>query len=158
MFAKLYLTLLAFSAVVIAQDQPSYIRNSASAKVLDVDGGSRQPGANVILWDRKPSGSDNQLWSYGNRYLVNKNSGLVLEAPLADGGLQPGTPVQQAVKRNGASNQLWIYDRQYRLVSAYDSSLCVWGLDGNVQDPGTKAVVDICIDGEVTQEWMLDTP
>ncbi|KAF9444567.1 carbohydrate-binding module family 13 protein [Macrolepiota fuliginosa MF-IS2] len=132
-----------------------FVRNVASAKVLDVYGNSTQPGANVIVWDRKSSGIDNQLWTYEGEYLINKNSGLVLEAPLVNGKIVPGTPLIQARQTRGA-NQLWVYDKQYRLVSVCDRNLCIWGQNGNVTDPGTKAVVDIAIDGEVSQEWMLD--
>jgi len=39
-------------------------------KVLDIEGGSTQPGAKVVMYDQKePSGADNQLWfedRYGN--------------------------------------------------------------------------------------------
>ncbi len=40
-----------------------------------------QPDANVILFPRKHTGFDNQLWEYDIGFLVNKGSGLVLEVP-----------------------------------------------------------------------------
>lgn len=137
-----------------------FIRNVNSAKVLDVEGGSTAEGASIILWNRDSVGYDNQLWEFDDGYLVNKKSGLCLEAPLTDGQIRPGTPLVQSTRREppNNSNQRWTYDSQYRLVSAGDRNLVLWGQNGDVQDPGTKAVVDFGNDNDSTQEWTFDQP
>ena len=39
-----------------------FIRSQLSGLVLDIRGGSTEPGAQVIMWSRKDDPSDNQLW------------------------------------------------------------------------------------------------
>ena len=38
------------------------IRSRLNGLVLDVEGGNRNPGARVIMWNQKPGDCDNQLW------------------------------------------------------------------------------------------------
>ncbi|KAF5353436.1 hypothetical protein D9756_008038 [Leucocoprinus leucothites] len=158
MFAKLSLTLLALSAAVMAQfpDGSFFIRNVASGKVLDVQHGSTE----CYPLGRKESGFDNQLWRYDNGFLVNKASGLVLEVPGFEGGgdISPGTALQINAKRERPEslNQLWAYNYQY--IMPYDPKVVIWGQDGDVSTPGSKAVVDRMIHEEVTQKWMFDLP
>ncbi|MBF6333298.1 RICIN domain-containing protein [Nocardia transvalensis] len=137
-----------------------FIRNVASGKVLDVEGGSTAPGAAIIVWDRKSSDYDNQLWRYDEGFIVNKKSGLCLEVPGYEGGggIKPGTSLVQAARREqpDSLNQLWAYN--YQSPMPYDPKVCLWGEDGDVSTPGTKIVVDTRMQHEVTQEWMFDTP
>lgn len=83
MFAKLSLTLLTLSTATLAQfpSNPFFIRNIQSGKILDVEGGSTEPGAGLILWDRQGSNFGNQLWTYERGRLVSNSSGLFLELP-----------------------------------------------------------------------------
>jgi hypothetical protein len=137
-----------------------FIRNVASGLTLDVEGGSAQPGASIVLWPRKASSYDNQLWKYEEGFLVNKGSGLSMEVPGYEGGgnIRPGTPVVQANRRDrpDSLNQLWAYNYQH--LMPYDPKVSLWGQDGDVSTPGTKVVVDRYIHHEVTQEWMFDAP
>lgn len=137
-----------------------FIRNVASGQVLDVKDASAQPGASIVLWPRKSSGYDNQLWKYEDGFLVNKASGLVLEVPGYEGGgnIGPGTSLVQNTRREppDSLNQLWAYNYQH--LMPYDPKVTLWGQNGDVSTPGTKAVVDARTDGEFSQEWMLDIP
>lgn len=137
-----------------------FIRNVVSGKVLDVRDGSTDAGASVLLWDRKPRDNDNQLWKYDEGFIVNKNSGLVLEVPGYEGGgnIKPGTSLVQAERRAPphSLNQLWAYN--YSHLMPYDPKVCLWGENGDVSTPGVNAVVDRCDIGDVSQEWMLDLP
>ncbi|WP_433272410.1 RICIN domain-containing protein [Actinosynnema sp. CS-041913] len=136
-----------------------FIRNVASGKVLDVKDNSKEAGASIILWGRKAGGYDNQLWKYDNGFLVNKNSGLCLEVQGVSGtGIPPGTAVVQAERRERphSINQLWAYNYQH--LMPYDPKVSLWGENGDVNTPGTKAVVGIRIHHEITQQWMFDTP
>ncbi|KAF9444662.1 ricin B-like lectin [Macrolepiota fuliginosa MF-IS2] len=155
MFAGPYLTLLIISTISLAQNTATYIRNADSGKLLDVDGASVAPGASVVLGDGH-SGA-NKEWLFDSGYLVNRRSGLVLEIP-GQGSVRPGTVLQQAGLRKiqDADRQLWTHDDQYRIISAYDRTLCVWCQDKNVCATGAKIVVDTCIFNEPTQQWMFD--
>ncbi|RUP43919.1 ricin B lectin domain-containing protein [Jimgerdemannia flammicorona] len=53
-----------------------YIKSRKNGMVLDVEGDSKNPNARVIVWPQKFRANDNQLWSYDDGYLTNKNSGL----------------------------------------------------------------------------------
>jgi hypothetical protein len=59
------------------------IVNRKSGKVLDVFGDSMDEDADVIQWDDKEEGNDNQRWSWQGdgqeRQLKSKSSGLVLD-------------------------------------------------------------------------------
>ncbi len=39
-----------------------FIRSKLSGLVLDIKGEKATPGTQVVTWDRKDSGNDNQLW------------------------------------------------------------------------------------------------
>ncbi|KUO00064.1 RICIN domain-containing protein [Streptomyces caeruleatus] len=137
-----------------------FIRNAASGLALDVDGGSTEPGASVILWPRKADGYDNQLWKYDQGFLVNKASGLVVEVPGYEGGgnIQPGTPVAQGERRERPDNLNQLWAENYRHMMPYDPKVTLWGEGGNVSLPGTRVVVDTSFSNEVTQEWEFEMP
>lgn len=137
-----------------------FIRNADSGQVLDVQDGSAEPGAPVILWPRKSSGYDNQLWTYDSGFLVNKASGLVLEVPgyESGGNITPGTSLVQNTRREqpASLNQLWAYNYQH--LMPYDPKVSLAGQGGDVSTPGTKAVVDRFDFNELRQAWTLESP
>jgi hypothetical protein len=136
-----------------------FIRNVSSGKVIDVRGDSTDPGAEIVLWDRKGSDYDNQLWKHDKGFLMNKKSGLVLEVPGYAGGgqIQPDTGLIQAERRGepDSRNQLWAYNNQS--LFPYDPEVCISAKDGDVETRGVRVVVDIWQFGNVKQEWMFDT-
>lgn len=127
--------------------------------VLDVRGGSTNDGAPVILWHR--TGNDNQLWTYEDGFLVNKNSGLCLEVEgMSEGGdIPPGTPLVQTARRQmpDSLNQLWAYNHLY--LMPYDPKVAVAAENDNLT-PGTRAVVDRTVDfpHNIRQQWILESP
>ncbi len=78
--------------------------NRKSGKVLDVYGESQDEGTEIIQWDDKSEGNDNQRWSWEgegqDRRLKSKSSGLVLD--VAEGG-----KVVQRKADPKAKGQLW---------------------------------------------------
>ncbi|WP_406502815.1 RICIN domain-containing protein [Streptomyces sp. NBC_00212] len=115
-----------------------FIRNVDSGQVLDVKDGSAEPGASVVLWPRKSSGFDNQLWTYDSGFLVNKASGLVLEVQgyESGGSITLGTSLVQNTRREppASLNQLWAYN--YRHLMPYDPKVSLAGQGGDVSTPG----------------------
>lgn len=78
--------------------------NRKSGKVLDVYEDSKDEGTQIIVWDEKDEGTDNQRWSWAGdgkeRRLKSKSSGLVLDV-AADG------KVVQKKSDDKAKTQLW---------------------------------------------------
>lgn len=159
--ATLLLSAVAVAPTAAAQDAfPEgffYIRNVHSGLVVDIEDGSTAAGARAIVWHRKSSSSANQLWKYDDGFLVNKNSGLVLEVVGYQGGgsIAPGTPVAQARRREKPENlnQLWAYNHE--MLMPYDPKVTLSARDGNFA-AGTEVVVDTSQMGDLRQEWMFD--
>lgn len=80
------------------------IVNRKSGKVLDVYEASNEEGTQIIIWDEKDEGTDNQRWSWvgdgKERRLKSKSSELVLDVD-ADG------KVIQKKSDDKAKKQLW---------------------------------------------------
>ena len=57
--------------------------NRKSGKVLDVNDDSKEEGGDIIIWDDKTEGTDNQRWAWvgdaKERQIKSKSSGLVLD-------------------------------------------------------------------------------
>ncbi|WP_406234064.1 RICIN domain-containing protein [Nocardia sp. NBC_01009] len=159
--ATLLLSAVAVAPTTAAQDSfPEgffYIRSVYSGLVVDIEDGSTAEGTQAIVWHQKSSSSANQLWKYDDGFLVNKNSGLVLEVVGYEGGgsIAPGTPVAQALRRERPEslNQLWAYNR--RMLMPYDPKVTLSARDGNFA-PGTEVVVDTAQMNDPRQEWMLE--
>jgi hypothetical protein len=78
--------------------------NRKSGMVMDVEGESHDEGANIVQWDDKSEGNDNQRWSWQGegkeRRIKSKHSGHVLD--IGDENMI----VQKAVIESSKS-QLW---------------------------------------------------
>lgn len=71
--------------------------------------------------------------------------------------MKPRTELIQVQKRDEENaNQRWKYV-EYRLVSEFDDSLCIWGKYGNVHN-GMSAVVDTVQRMVSSQRWLLLPP
>lgn len=134
------------------------IRNIESNLVLDVKDGSKANGASVILWSR--NNKSNQIWSYDEGFIVNKNSGLVLEISGYENGgnITPGSKLVQAERRDQPSsiNQLWAYNYQY--IMPYDPKVVLAAQDDNIQ-AGSLIVVDKSVDfpNNIRQQWSFES-
>ncbi|KAL1915436.1 uncharacterized protein VTP21DRAFT_6560 [Calcarisporiella thermophila] len=136
-----------------------FIRNVFSGKVLDVKDHSKKEGANIILWHRKSLLNDNQLWKYEDGYIINKETGFVLEVQggIGGGNLKPGSDIVQAKRREPPTsiNQLWAYNYEY--LQPFDPKVCL-AVHDNKFDDGTKIVVTELIDfpNNIKQQWQFD--
>ncbi|KAF9440401.1 carbohydrate-binding module family 13 protein [Macrolepiota fuliginosa MF-IS2] len=136
-----------------------FIRNVESNLVLDVRASSTAPGANVLLYTR--TSNPNQLWSYDSGFLINKNSGLVLEVQGYENGgdITPGTILVQGKRRDQPKsiNQLWAYNHMY--LMPYDPKVVI-SAEGDNLTAGTLAVVDRAVDfpTNIRQQWAFESP
>jgi len=124
-----------------------HIRNATGPKVLDIERANKSAGAKVILYQKKHSASDNQLWfedCYGN-IRSKLNDQLILDG--SSGTLHTGNYVE------GKHRTFWIVDGT-KIVS-YHNHEEVLDLKGSSQDDGTE----ICVwkhHGNANQQWHFD--
>jgi len=107
--------------------------------VLDVEGGSHRPGANVIMWERKHHDKSNQLWRFTpDGYIESVGSGLVLDI---EGGGTPGAKLIVWSKKppQDAANQRWRYDPSTETFTSFAGGL-VLDVEGASKSPGARVV------------------
>ncbi|KAI8374464.1 ricin B lectin domain-containing protein [Radiomyces spectabilis] len=128
--------------------------------VLDVSWDSVKSNAKVIVWPKKDTDNDNQLWTYDNGYIINKNSGLgkvmllglwkyVLltycfrALLLSSVGYTGGDKQVIQYKRKmieDAQNQRWYYREDGFIYPQVDPNL-VLDIRGNWTKPGTVVLL-----------------
>ncbi|KAI9308315.1 hypothetical protein BJ944DRAFT_227857 [Cunninghamella echinulata] len=132
--------------------------NIRSSKVVDASGDSNEPGDAIILWERKQTNFDNQLWKYEEGYIINKASGLALELPgyQHGGNITPGTSLIQASRRERPEsiNQLWAYNHQ--MIIPYDPKVRLTAQNDNFMN-GERVVVEGCIFEDPAFQWIFDS-
>jgi len=106
--------------------------------VLDVKGGVLQPGAPVIVWERKHGDNANQLWRFTpDGFIENVASGLVLDI---EGGGRAGAKLIVYQKKHGnAENQRWRYDQSSETFVSIHYGL-VLDVEGASRTPGAQIV------------------
>lgn len=90
-----------------------FIRSNLNGNVIDIKGGSTQPGTLLDAWPQNTTGTDNQLWEFvsdpaGSGYCVirSKLNGNVID--IQGASTNPGTPLDAYPwKLTGYDNQLW---------------------------------------------------
>jgi O-glycosyl hydrolase len=137
---------------------PSYstIVNRNSGMLMDVNGASATPGANVIQWSSNSAA--NQQWNLvplGNGYytIVNRNSGMVLD--VSGASTSTGAKIIQWPS-NGGTNQQWslvsVSGGYYELVNRNS------GLLADVTGASTSGganVIQWSSNGGTNQQWSI---
>jgi LysM repeat protein len=127
-----------------------------SGKVLDVQGGSTDNGADIIQYHA--TGADNQLWqlvpaSGGYYQITSKHSGKVLD--VKGGSTQDGAQVVQ-YQPTGGDNQLWNFvsvgGDYYQIVAKHSARLL--DVKGVSRDDGAL-VTQYHATGADNQLWKL---
>ena len=114
---------------------------------LDVQGGSRDHGANVIIWDFH--GQDNQKWIIRGNEITSVNSGKVMDI---QGGEKKGAKIIQWEANNGP-NQKWYFHQDGTIRS--QNGLCLDICGGKIQK-GTNIIAWENNNG-INQKWRLVT-
>ncbi|CAO3626169.1 unnamed protein product [Cunninghamella blakesleeana] len=108
---------------------------------LDVSWDSLKQAAKIVVWPKKSgSDKDNQLWMYDNGYIINKNSGLVLD--VQGGILESDKQVIQYKRKmtEDAHNQRWYYREDGFIYPQVNANL-VLDIRGNWTKPGTVVLL-----------------
>jgi hypothetical protein len=94
----------------------SFIKSKLNGMVLDVQGANSTEGTPTIMWSRKDSGIENQLWAFesgpeGYFFIKSKLNGMVLDVQGANS--TEGTPtIMWSRKDSGIENQLWALESE----------------------------------------------
>ncbi|KAI9269245.1 ricin B lectin domain-containing protein [Phascolomyces articulosus] len=118
-----------------------YIQSKCSHKmVLDVTLDSIKSAAKIVVYPKKENDNDNQLWKYDSGYLINKNSGLVLD--VQGGVLENDKQVIQYKRKmiEDAQNQRWYYREDGFIYPQVNPNL-VLDIRGNWTKPGTVVLL-----------------
>ncbi|ORY98607.1 ricin B lectin domain-containing protein [Syncephalastrum racemosum] len=118
-----------------------FIQSRCSHKmVLDVAMDSLKSAAKIVVFPKKDQDNDNQLWMYDHGYLINKNSGLVLD--VQGGILESDKQVIQYKRKmiEDAHNQRWYYREDGFIYPQVDPNL-VLDIRGNWTKPGTVVLL-----------------
>ncbi|KAL1917107.1 uncharacterized protein VTP21DRAFT_5305 [Calcarisporiella thermophila] len=124
---------------------PFYIQLREKDLVLDVQNASSEPGANIILWNRKSENNANQQWRYENGKLINLQSNLALSVP----SLQPNVALQQQ-HPSGDEQNFEFYDYT---ISSQDNDSLVLGAIAPVE--GNQVALVPRNDDDWNQQWEL---
>ncbi|KAJ2958853.1 hypothetical protein NQZ79_g5579 [Umbelopsis isabellina] len=136
---------------------PFYIRSQFNGRVIDVEGGSVDDNAHIIVWDQKSDKAANQLWEYRNGAFVNVNSGKVLD--IKGGEIEPNAHVIQYNEKpaySTQSNQRWEVDHEGYIHSSANPNL-VLDIKGAEDRSGAKIILYEQRQGGVAsnQRWEL---
>jgi hypothetical protein len=115
--------------------------------VLDVEGGSTNAGAKLIIWS--PNGGDNQKFRIDGLSIKSVKSGKALDA---EGGLGQGKRVIQW-DPHGQANQQWKYDPATQNIKSVSQNLVLDVKDGNLR-PGGEVILWPPNNGP-NQKWRL---
>lgn len=143
-----------------------FIVSRLNGKVLEVEQGSKDPAARIIIAEHKPEDDperDQQLWFYQDGFLTNKNSGLVLDIERAGGftGLiEHEEHTYQYHKKDlaEADNQRWGYDPAEGLLYQLNNDTILLDIKKVDIGDGARAIVRARKpDTEIltTQRWYI---
>ncbi|OBZ89643.1 hypothetical protein A0J61_02305 [Choanephora cucurbitarum] len=134
-----------------------YIKSHFNGRVLDVEDGSTEDGAKIIVYTQKSEDPYNQLWRYEDGYFINAKSAKVLDI---DGGeMNPESPIIQYAQKQyeEAANQRWQIDEEGYIFCMARPDL-VLDIEGAEDDDGVAVILYEKREGEVAsnQRWYLE--
>ncbi|KAI9281172.1 ricin B lectin domain-containing protein [Sporodiniella umbellata] len=133
-----------------------YIQSKCSHKmVLDVVQDSLKAAAKVLVLPKKTKDNDSQLWMYDHGYIINKNSGMVLD--VRGGILESDKEVIQYRRKmlEDAQNQRWYYREDGIIYPQVNPNLVI-DIRGNWTKPGTAVLLyDRKYSDNLNQLWDL---
>ncbi|KAF9387822.1 hypothetical protein CPB97_001991 [Podila verticillata] len=115
--------------------------------VLDVQACSTEPGTPIILWTAKSENNANQKWTYEDKQLRNKQTGLVLSVP----SLSRNVTANQQYS-TGDSNQKFEYCEH--TISVADDEDLVLGIMTEGVDGSPIALIRRDDDSPL-QQWSI---
>ena len=123
-----------------------YIVSEANHKFcLDVEKGSEEDGANVILYEL--NGNPNQIWTLDETTIKSVKSGKVLDI---EGGEDEGHKIIQH-SPNGGDNQKWYWHPDATIRSEHGLCLDIEG--GKIENK--TPIIALPCNGGISQKWKI---
>jgi len=118
-----------------------YVKSRYNGMVLDVKGGEKKHGTEVICWHA--NGGRNQLWDFTpDGYLVSRDTGHVIDIP--HGKIVKDAKLIVWDKKDPANpdslNQRWTWD-DYGFIASMKNPYFVIDLAGRSDKPGAHAIL-----------------
>ncbi|RUS28619.1 ricin B lectin domain-containing protein [Jimgerdemannia flammicorona] len=116
-----------------------FITSGANGLVLDIKNASKKPDQALVVSKQKHHDNDSQLWSCDNDFIINKNSGLVLD--IRGGQVLSNKQIIQYNRKltQAAHNQRWGY-RDGFIYSLADPNL-VLDIKGGANAENTPVIL-----------------
>ncbi|KAI9483829.1 MAG: ricin B lectin domain-containing protein [Benjaminiella poitrasii] len=134
-----------------------FIKSQFNGRVLDVEEGSTEDEANVIVYTQKYEDCLNQLWRYEDNYLINANSAKALD--ISGGEMQPESSIIQYAQKASeeAANQKWEIDGEGYIFCSARPDL-VLDIQGAEDEDGVQVILYNKREGDVAsnQRWSLE--
>ncbi|CAO3572136.1 unnamed protein product [Mortierella alpina] len=115
--------------------------------VLDVQGGSADAGAPIILYTQKHEDNDNQKWIYENKQLKNKQTGLVLTFPNLDANVT-------ATQNHAGGSDEQTFEYYDYTISAQAQEDLVLGINGEKKELAPITLIRRDNDSD-KQQWEI---
>ncbi|KAI8346189.1 ricin B lectin domain-containing protein [Blakeslea trispora] len=134
-----------------------YIKSHFNGRVLDVEDGSTEDDARIIVYTQKHDDAYNQLWRYEDGYFINAKSAKVLD--IQGGEMNPESQIIQYAQKQyeEAANQRWQIDEEGYIFCMARPDL-VLDIEGAEDEDGVSVILYEKREGEVAsnQRWYLE--
>ncbi|EIE86504.1 hypothetical protein G6F46_007824 [Rhizopus delemar] len=134
-----------------------FIVSQLNGRVLDVAGGSTENAAKIVVWSKKDSDNDNQLWVYRDGYFANVKSGKVLD--VKGNKIEKDAHIIQYDAQEVSDdhkNQTWTIDGN-GFIHTFASKDLVLDIKGGKDEDGAEVILYEKKQGSVAanQQWQL---
>ncbi|KAG1050128.1 hypothetical protein G6F43_007577 [Rhizopus delemar] len=134
-----------------------FIVSKLNGRVLDVKGSSIENAAPIVVWSKKSSDNQNQLWVYRSGYFANVNSEKVLD--VKGNKIEKNAHIiQYDAKQTDESNvnQSWTFDANGYIYTHSNPDL-VLDIKGAQDEDGAEVILYEKKQGTVAanQQWQL---
>ncbi|KAI9283356.1 ricin B lectin domain-containing protein [Sporodiniella umbellata] len=135
-----------------------YIKSQFNGRVLDVEDGSTEDDARIIVYTQKFDDNLNQLWRYESGYFINAKSAKAID--IRGGQMDPESEIIQYGQKEfeEAANQRWDIDEEGYIFNQARPDL-VLDIQGAEDDDCVPIILYGRREGEVSsnQRWTLES-
>ncbi|KAG2204978.1 hypothetical protein INT47_002602 [Mucor saturninus] len=134
-----------------------FIKSQFNGRVLDVDEGSTEDDAKIIVYTQKTDDCSNQLWYFEDGYFINAKSAKALD--IRGGEMESESQIIQYAQKmtEEAANQKWGIDGDGYIYCQAREDL-VLDIEGGEDNDGVPVILYEKRVGEVAanQRWCLE--
>ncbi|KAL0091009.1 carbohydrate-binding module family 13 protein [Phycomyces blakesleeanus] len=133
-----------------------FIKSHFNGRVIDVEEGSTEDDATIIVYTQKSEDCLNQLWRYEDGYFINAKSAKALDIRGGEMNEESQICQWQQKQPEEAANQRWSIDEEGYIFCDARPDL-VLDIAGGEDDDGVPVILYGKREGEVAsnQRWYL---